>query len=79
LADIVTAEQPPEGVTCDAALWPRASAERCSATIIARRSRRRLHDRALAREQRIPVVSARADNATQKYGVNSVSLLARRR
>jgi arsenite methyltransferase len=40
LADIVSAEQLPEGVTCARRCGPRASAARCSATTTARRSRR---------------------------------------
>jgi SAM-dependent methyltransferase len=80
LADIVTAEQLPEGVTCDAALWAaciggamqrdryRAAIEAAGLEIIAWRENT---------EYRF--VSERADNATQKYGVKSISLLARRR
>jgi arsenite methyltransferase len=79
LADIVTAEQLPEGVTCDAALWAaciggamqrdryREAIEAAGLEIITWRENT---------EYRF--VSERADNATQKYGVKSVSLLARR-
>jgi arsenite methyltransferase len=80
LADIVTAEQLPEGVTCDAALWAaciggamqrdryREAIETAGFEIVTWRENT---------EYRF--VSERADNATQKYGVKSVSLLARRR
>jgi arsenite methyltransferase len=80
LADIVTAEQLPEGVTCDAALWAaciggamqrdgyRASIEASGFEIEAWRENT---------EYRF--VSERADKATGKYGVTSISLLARRR
>ena len=80
LADIVTAQQLPEGVTCDASLWAaciggamqrdgyREAIEAAGFTIEAWRENT---------EYRF--VSDRADNATQKYGVTSISLLARRR
>lgn len=80
LADIVTAQQLPECVTCDASLWAaciggamqrddyRAAIETAGFTIETWRENT---------EYRF--VSDRADNATQKYGVTSISLLARRR
>lgn len=80
LADIVTAQQLPEGVTCDASLWAaciggamqrdeyRAAIEAAGFTIETWRENTQYH-----------FVSDRADNATQKYGVASISLLARRR
>ncbi len=80
LADIVTSTRLPEGVTCDAALWAaciggamqrddyRAAIEAAGFTI------------AVWRENpEYRFVSERADNATAKYGVTSISLLARRR
>jgi SAM-dependent methyltransferase len=79
LADIVSAEQLPEGVTCDASLWAaciggamqrddyRAAIEAAGFEISTWRENT---------EYRF--VSDRADNATQKYGVTSISLLARR-
>jgi arsenite methyltransferase len=79
LADIVTATRLPEGVTCDAALWAaciggamqhddyRAAIERAGFTIEAWRE-----------NPQYRFVSERADSATTKYGVTSVSLLARR-
>jgi SAM-dependent methyltransferase len=80
LADIVTAQQLPEGVTCDASLWAaciggamqrdgyRDAIETAGFTIETWRENRAYR-----------FVSDRADNATQKYGVTSISLLARRR
>lgn len=77
LADIVTEHQLPEGVTCDASLWAaciggamqrdgyRAAIEAAGFTIKEWRTNT---------EYRF--VSERADNATQKYGVISISLLA---
>jgi arsenite methyltransferase len=80
LADIVTETQLPEGVTCDASLWAaciggamqrdgyRAAIESAGFEIEAWRQ-----------NPQYRFVSDRADNATQKYGVTSISLLARRR
>ncbi len=77
LADIVTEHQLPEGVTCDASLWAaciggamqrggyRAAIENAGFTVQEWRTNT---------EYRF--VSERADNATQKYGVTSISLLA---
>lgn len=79
LADIVTEHQLPEGVTCDASLWAaciggamqrdgyRAAIEAAGFQIEAWRENT---------EYRF--VSDRADHATQKYGVTSISLLAAR-
>jgi arsenite methyltransferase len=80
LADIVTATQLPEGVTCDASLWAaciggamqrdhyRDAMEAAGFTIETWRENPEYH-----------FVSDRADNATRRYGVTSISLLARRR
>lgn len=80
LADIVTEHPLPEGVTCDASLWAaciggamqrdayRAVIEAAGFTI------ETWHENTEYR-----FVSDRADNATQKYGVTSISLLANRR
>lgn len=79
LADIVTAEQLPEGVTCDAALW--------AACIGGAMQRDRYREAIEAAGFEIETwrentayrfVSERADDATRKYGVTSISLLARR-
>lgn len=79
LADIVSEQPLPEGVTCDASLWAaciggamqrdayRTAIESAGFTIDAWRE-----------NSEYRFVSDRADNATQKYGVTSISLLARR-
>jgi arsenite methyltransferase len=79
IADIVTEQQLPEGVTCDASLWAaciggamqrdgyRAAIEAAGFTIESWRE-----------NDEYRFVSERADNATKKYGVTSVSLLARK-
>ena len=79
LADIVTEVQMPEGVTCDAALWAaciggamqrdgyRAAIEAAGFRVEEWRQNDEYH-----------FVSDRADNATKKYGVTSISLLARK-
>jgi ubiquinone/menaquinone biosynthesis C-methylase UbiE len=80
LADIVTEHQLPEGVTCDAALWAA-----CIGGAMQRDGYRQAIEAAgLVIESwrtntQYRFVSERADNATQKYGVTSISLLARRR
>jgi ubiquinone/menaquinone biosynthesis C-methylase UbiE len=79
LADIVTEHQLPEGVTCDAALWAA-----CIGGAMQRDAYRTAIESAgfAIQEQRTSIeyrfVSERADSATRKYGVTSVSLLARR-
>ena len=77
LTDIVTEHQLPEGVTCDASLWAaciggamqrdgyRAAIEATGLSVVEWRTNT---------EYRF--VSERADNATQKYGVTSISLKA---
>jgi arsenite methyltransferase len=79
LADIVSTEQLPEGVTCDASLRAaciggamqrdgyRASIEAAGLEIVEWRE-----------NEQYRFVSERADNAVRKYGVTSISLLARR-
>jgi arsenite methyltransferase len=80
LADIVSARQLPDGVTCDAALWAA-----CIGGAMQRDDYRESIEGAgfeieVWRENtEYRFVSERADNATQKYGVTSISLLARRR
>jgi arsenite methyltransferase len=79
LADIVTNEQLPEGVTCDASLWAA-----CIGGALQRDGyRTAIEDAGLEilewRENKeYRFVSERADNAVRKYGVTSISLLARR-
>lgn len=80
LADIVTATQLPQGVTCDAALWAA-----CIGGAMQRDDYRDAIEAAgfelddLKENDEYRFVSERADNATQKYGVKSVSLLAIKR
>ena len=79
LADIVTAVQLPEGITCDAALW---------ASCIGGAMQRERYQEAIeaagfvlqeVRENAgYRFISERASNASEKYGVASISLLARR-
>src|SRR5215218_10402944 len=79
LADIVTEHQLPEGVTCDAALWAA-----CIGGAMQRDGYRQAIEAAgfqietWRQNTEYRFVSERADNATQKYGVTSISLLARR-
>jgi arsenite methyltransferase len=80
LADIVSERQLPEGVTCDASLWAaciggamqrddyRTAIESAGFTIDTWRE-----------NEEYRFVSDRADNATAKYGVTSISLLATKR
>jgi SAM-dependent methyltransferase len=80
LADIVTATPLPEGVTCDASLWAACIGgamqhdgyrEAIEATGFEIETWRE--------NSAYRFLSDRADNATQKYGVTSISLLATRR
>lgn len=79
IADIVSAKQLPEGVTCDAALWAA-----CIGGAMRRDLYRETIDTAgfeildVRENDRYRFTSDRADNATRKYGVTSISLLARR-
>ena len=79
LADIVTAEQLPQGVTCDASLWAA-----CIGGAMQRDGyREAIEDASLEivewrENEEYRFVSERADNAVRKYGVTSISLLARR-
>ena len=80
IADIVTTTQLPEGVTCDAALWAA-----CIGGAMQRDDYRDAIENAgfqlenIRENEEYRFVSERADNATQKYGVKSVSLLAVKR
>jgi arsenite methyltransferase len=80
IADIVTATQLPEGITCDAALWAA-----CIGGALQRDDYREAIEHAgfeiadLKENDQYRFVSERADNATKKYGVKSVSLLAIKR
>jgi arsenite methyltransferase len=80
LADIVSGTQLPEGVTCDASLWAA-----CIGGAMQRDSYREAIEAAgleitdWRENDEYRFVSERADNAVRKYGVKSVSLVARRR
>jgi len=80
LADIVSERELPEGIVCDASLW--------AACIGGAMQRERYREaiegagftiEAIRRNDAYRFISERAQNATRKYGVTSVSLLARRR
>jgi arsenite methyltransferase len=79
LADIVSTEQLPEGVTCDASLWAA-----CIGGAMQRDGYREAIEGAgleiveWRENEQYRFVSERADNAVRKYGVTSISLLARR-
>lgn len=79
LADIVTERRLPEGVTCDASLWAA-----CIGGAMQRDDYRRAIEAAgfeietWRENTEYRFVSDRADNATQKYGVTSISLLGRK-
>jgi arsenite methyltransferase len=79
LADIVSERQLPEGVTCDAALWAA-----CIGGAMQRDGYRQAIEAAgfeiesWRENDAYRFVSERAANATKKYGVTSISLLARR-
>jgi SAM-dependent methyltransferase len=80
LADIVSARQLPEGVTCDASLWAACIGGAMQSDLY----REAIEDAGFEIDEwrensAYRFVSERADNATQKYGVTSVSLLATRR
>lgn len=79
LADIVSEHRLPEGVTCDAALWAA-----CIGGALQRDDYREAIEHAGLRIEvwrtntAYRFLSDRADNATRKYGVTSISLLARK-
>ena len=79
LADIVSREQLPEGVTCNASLWAA-----CIGGAMQHDDYREaieaagLEITAWLENEQYRFVSERADNAVRKYGVTSISLLARR-
>ena len=77
IADIVTSVQLPVGITCDASLWAA-----CIGGAMQRDDYREAIEDAgfeienIRENDQYRFVSERADNATRKYGVKSVSLLA---
>lgn len=80
LADIVSAVQLPEGIRCDAALWAA-----CIGGAMQRDRYREAIETAgfelleVRENAGYRFISDRAASATEKYGVTSISLLARRR
>ena len=79
LADIVTATQLPEGVTCDAALWAACiggAAQRDDYLAMIEAAGFRVET--VRDNPQYEFVSDRAVGATTTYGVSSISLLARR-
>jgi SAM-dependent methyltransferase len=79
IADIVSARQLPEGVTCDASLWAACIGGAMQRDHYLETIAGAGFEIAEVRENdRYRFISDRADNATQKYGVTSISLLARR-
>jgi SAM-dependent methyltransferase len=80
IADIVSASQLPEGVTCDASLWAACIGGAMQRDHYLETIEAAGFEIAEVRENdQYRFVSDRADDATQKYGVTSISLLARRR
>jgi ubiquinone/menaquinone biosynthesis C-methylase UbiE len=77
IADIVSTTQLPERITCDASLWAA-----CIGGAMQRDDYSRtieavgLTVKTVRENTKYRFVSERADNATQKYGVKSISLLA---
>lgn len=78
IADIVSAKPLPEGVTCDASLWAACIGGAMQRDDYLETIEGAGFAIAEVRENDYRFVSDRADNATQKYGVTSISLLARR-
>ncbi len=79
LADIVSSQQLPEGVTCDASLWAACiggAMQRDGYREAIRGAGLEIVD--WQENEQYRFVSERADNAVRKYGVKSISLLARR-
>ncbi|MGB7588066.1 MAG: methyltransferase domain-containing protein [Solirubrobacterales bacterium] len=80
IADIVTATQLPEGVTCDASLWAACIGGAMQRDLYLDTIKAAGFEIAEVRENnRYRFISDRADDATRKYGVTSISLLGRRR
>jgi ubiquinone/menaquinone biosynthesis C-methylase UbiE len=78
IADIVSATQLPDGITCDASLWAACIGGAMQRDSYLEAIERAGFEIAEVRENDYRFISDRADNATQKYGVTSISLLARR-
>jgi len=78
IADIVSAKQLPQGVTCDASLWAACIGGAMQRDQYLEAIEMAGFEIAEVRENDYLFISDRADNATQKYGVTSISLLAKR-
>ncbi len=78
IADIVSAKPLPEGVTCDASLWAACIGGAMQRDRYLETIERAGFEIAEVRENDYRFISDRAEGATQKYGVTSISLLARR-
>lgn len=78
IADIVSAKPLPEGVTCDASLWAACIGGAMQRDSYLETIARAGFEVAEVRENDYRFISDRAEGATQKYGVTSISLLARR-
>jgi hypothetical protein len=79
LADIVTADALPQGITCDAALWAACiggAAQRDHYLAMIEAAGFRVE--AVRENPQYEFVSDRAVGATATFGVTSISLLARR-
>jgi SAM-dependent methyltransferase len=77
IADIVSAKQLPEGVTCDASLWAACIGGAMQTDDYREAIENAGFEVETWRENpEYRFVSDRADNATQKYGVTSVGVLA---
>lgn len=79
LADIVTARQLPEGITCDASLWAACIGGAAQRDDYLAMIEAAGFDVETVRENDYRFVSSRAVGATSTYGVSSISVLARRR
>jgi SAM-dependent methyltransferase len=77
IADIVSAKQLPDGVTCDASLWAACIGGAMQRDLYLETIEAAGFEILEVREnERYRFISDRADSATRKYGVVSISLLA---
>jgi ubiquinone/menaquinone biosynthesis C-methylase UbiE len=79
IADIVSATQLPEGITCDASLRAARIGGAMQRDSYLQAIERAGFEVAEVRENDYRFISDRAEGATQKYGVTSISILARKR
>ncbi|HEX6234457.1 MAG TPA: methyltransferase domain-containing protein [Jiangellaceae bacterium] len=78
LADIVTESELPDGVTCDAALWAACVGGAAQAERYVEMINRAGFAIETVRDNKYRFLSDSAVNATAKWGVKSISLLARK-